>query len=152
MSRSSQPLKQKTVWTLFGFLSLLMLSPLAFAGVDVVNLYNGKVVRGRINNIPGELILMKNELGTETVIRRLEVNNRRDMVETYNHRQYYGSVDYVDSYKIYIRTDQGDVRLWRSLVKSINIGTPNEFRRIEGNKDTMVERNLSRRSLLQKTY
>ena len=122
------------------------------AAVDEVNLYNGKVVRGRINNVPQELILIRNELGTESSIRRIEVINRRDMVETYNHRVYYGSLDYVDSYKLHIRTDQGDVRLWRSLVKRITMGTPNEMRRMEGNKDTMIERHLGRNTLMQKTH
>lgn len=146
-------LKRSTGLRLAAFVVLSCLFiPLAFAGVDVVNLYNGKVVRGRIISMPAELVLLKTELGTEFVVRRLEVNNRRDMVETFNHRQYYGSVDYIDSYKIYIRTDQGDVRLWRSLVKTITLGTPNDLGRIEGDKDRMVERNLNRKTLLNKSF
>ena len=32
------------------------------------------------------------------------------------------------------------------------MGTPNEMRRIEGNKDTMIERHLGRNTLMQKTH
>jgi hypothetical protein len=126
-----------------------LLLPLSALAVDVVNLYDGQVIRGRIWSSPGEIILLKDALGSEITVKRLQVNNRRDTVETITGKRFYGSVDYIDDAKIHMTTDQGDRRLWRWFVRSITLGTPNEMRRMEANDDTMVERFTRKRTLFQ---
>ncbi|MBY0404112.1 MAG: hypothetical protein K2X66_09450 [Cyanobacteria bacterium] len=117
---------------------LEMVNPLA--KTDVVNLHNGQVVRGRLLSSPGELIWIRNELGQETVIRRLEVNTRQDMIVTVDNKIHYGEIEFIDAYKVFLRSPLGKQRIWRLKIKSMMLGAPNELRRFGGNDENLDER------------
>jgi hypothetical protein len=117
---------------------LEMVNP--FAKTDVVNLHNGQAVRGRLLSSPGELIWIRNELGQETVIRRLEVNTRQDMIVTLDNKIHYGEIEYIDAYKVFLLSPQGKQRIWRLKIKSMMIGAPNDLRRFGGNDENLDER------------
>jgi hypothetical protein len=115
-----------------GFLALglvvgMCLMPgLALAKYDIVHLYNGSVVKGKVISSPGELIRMRIGLGGEDTIRRVEMQSRKDVVITTDRKMYRGEVNYVDPFKLEIITDAGRVTLWRLLINKIIMGVTDE--------------------------
>lgn len=133
-------------WIIGLMLGTVMLGQgVCFADRDEINLYNGKVVEGKLMSSPGELFLMRTGFGTERYFKRLEMNGHDDMVTTHTNKKYYGMVEFIDAYKIYLRTDQGKIRLWRMNVRNIVLGHPNELRRFGGNDKNLEEKTTRKR-------
>lgn len=109
-------------WLCAGLLISLPLSALA----DVAHFRNGKSIRGKLNAMTGDIIDFKadHSLGSQSTLKRLELNNRCDVVETRNHRLYFGELVYVDTFKMEMKTATGTVKVNRLMVKNVVLGSP----------------------------
>lgn len=114
------------IGSLLGVFILLqtLLMPLALARYDIIHLYNGKVMRGKIIASPGELIRVRTGVGAETSIPRIQINGRDDIVLTTNHKLYRGEINYIDPFQLEIVTEHGRFKIWRMLINKIIMGVP----------------------------
>jgi hypothetical protein len=94
------------------------------AQADVLHFHNGKVLRGKIHRVTGDIIEFKPSYFNKQNIQRLTLTNRRDVVELLDDRKYFGEILYMDALKIEIITSTGISTLNRLLVKNIVAGSP----------------------------
>lgn len=110
-----------------------LLSQMGSTWADVLHLQNGKVIRGKVERLVGELIeYQSNGLGinpaggNQGTITRMELSNRHDVVEIRNRQKLFGQIIYIDPYKIEIQTGKGLLQVKRRRVSNIVLGTPNQ--------------------------
>lgn len=118
----------RTFKTAFGLglcLSLLTGSLIA-ADADVIHMHNGKVVRGKIHRVTGDIIEFKPDLWNKQNIQRLTMTNRRDVIELIDNSKYFGEILYIDAFRVEVITAIGKVKLNRFLVKNIVLGSPDQ--------------------------
>ncbi len=106
---------------LMGLAILAASLPLSWG--DVIHFYNGRVVRTKIYRVTGELIEFKG-LGTKGDVQRINLTNRRDVVEVSGNRKYFGEILYMDRFRVEMQTAAGRRRINRWMVKNIVMGTP----------------------------
>ncbi|HEY9686097.1 MAG TPA: hypothetical protein V6C52_03885 [Coleofasciculaceae cyanobacterium] len=97
---------------------------LLLAQADVLHFHNGKVLRGKIHRVTGDIIEFKPGRFSKQNIQRLTLTNRRDVVELNDDRKYFGEILYMDALKVEIITSTGISTLNRLLVKNIVVGSP----------------------------
>lgn len=123
---------QKQTWLKLavGLALGLFVSTSMLGWADVLHFHNGKVVRGKVKRIAGELIEFRPSgqpmwLGSVERIQRLTLSSRQDVVETRNNHKYFGEILYIDKFKVEITTQTGRHEVPRWQVSNIVLGTPN---------------------------
>jgi hypothetical protein len=109
-----------------GFSLLFTAMPPAHA--DVVHFYNGKVLRGKISRLTGDIIEF-NASGLSTdneAFERLTLTNRHDVVDIRGGKRLFGEIIYIDKFKVELSTASGLVKISRRKVKNIVLGTPKQ--------------------------
>ena len=98
------------------------------AWADVLHFYQGAHQRGKIYRVTGELIEFKPEdaRGDVSVIRRIRLSDRRDVVEMRDGQKHFGEILYADRFKIDLQTAQGNRKLSRWRVKNLVMGSPSQ--------------------------
>ena len=94
----------------------------AFA--DLMNFYNGHVVKGKLTYVAGDLIYYNTGIGKSGSTHRLNLTNREDVVETYAGHKYIGEVVFVDNMFVELATPVGEQIVKRFWVKNIVLGSP----------------------------
>jgi hypothetical protein len=94
------------------------------APADVLHFHNGKVLRGKIHRVTGDIIEFRESYFNKKNIERLTLTNRRDVVEMIDDRKFFGEILYMDALKVEIITSTGITTLNRLLVKNIVAGSP----------------------------
>lgn len=107
------------------------------ASADTLHFLNGKIVRGKLDRVTGDIIEFreKSGYGSKINIHRIELTNRRDVVETRGDKRYFGEIVYFDRFKLDIRTSTGLIKLNRLMITNVVVGTPAE--RPVSNTDVM---------------
>lgn len=90
---------------------------------DVLHFHNGKVVRSKLHRVTGELVEFKG-LGEKGTVSRLNLTNRRDVVELLGGEKLFGEILHVDKFRLEIMTPAGRRLLHRWKVKNVVMGTP----------------------------
>lgn len=105
-------------------MAALMIPGIAFA--DVLHFYDGKLMRGKLKRVTGDIIEFKQDdiFGSTENLPRLRLSNRHDIIETLTGHKYYGEIFYVDKFKIELKASTGMVHVNRLRVKNIVMGTP----------------------------
>lgn len=115
--------------SLLGAFALTLIQGLcAISLADVLHFHNGKLMRGKVGRVTGDLIEFTegNSFGSQEIIRRLHLSNRHDIVETRRNERFFGEIVYIDKFKVDIQTAAGMVKVNRLLVKNVVMGTPME--------------------------
>src|SRR5690349_1479498 len=117
--RSIEATRSAGVKWVVSLLAALMIPGIAFA--DVVHFYNGKLLRGKLKRVTGDIIEFRQGdlFGSTENIPRLKMSSRYDMVETLTGHKYYGEIFYMDKFKIDLKASSGLLQINRFRVKNI---------------------------------
>lgn len=98
----------------------------AFA--DTLHFVNGKIVRGKLDRVTGDIIEFRenSNYGSKMNIHRIQLTNRHDIIETRGDKRYFGEIVYLDRFKLDLRTATGLVKLNRLKITNVVVGTPAE--------------------------
>ena len=109
----------------FSLLSLMLLGASQPGWADILHFHNGKVLRGDVHRVTGDLIHFKGGFGENTSIPRLHLTNRQDVLEMrFGGKKLFGEVVYIDKFQIELKTPTGIRTVNRMLVKNLVFGTP----------------------------
>jgi hypothetical protein len=123
------PAIRKTRWASpFILLAVLWLAQgLAWSELDTIYLANGQVIKGKVEQITGEYIEYKTTTGATSLVQRIQLASRRDILETNKERKYLGEVKNMGTFIIEMVTAQGTKEIWRMYKKRMIMGIPQEF-------------------------
>ena len=116
------------------YLCIIALTVLTLAGwnspawseLDTIYLANGQVLQCKVKEITGDFISIKTTTGATTLLKRIELASRRDILQTNRGNQYSGEVKLLGSFIIEMFTDQGQKEIWRIYKKKLTLGIPKE--------------------------
>jgi hypothetical protein len=100
---------------------------------DMLYFQDGHSVKGKVNRVTGDLIELKspNARGfsrlwehAPQMVRRNELMNRQDKLETLDKKTYTGEVIYMDSHSLELRTSMGKINVPRYRIKQLVLGEP----------------------------
>lgn len=111
-----------------GLIALVLMSLTLPGFADVMHFENGKVVQGKLYRVTGDIIEFRenNGFGNKMQIHRIELTNRRDIVETWGEKRFFGEIVYLDKFKLDLKTQTGMVKLNRLKITNVVVGTPAE--------------------------
>ncbi|WP_373532614.1 hypothetical protein [Vampirovibrio sp.] len=114
-------------WQTLCILALLAILPTP-CWADLMHFENGKVVRGKLDRLTGDIIEFKEAglFGSKLHIARIQLSNRHDVVETLGNKRYFGEIVYLDRFKLELKTTTGMVNLNRLKLTNIVMGAPAE--------------------------
>lgn len=106
----------------------ILLSATTPALADTMHFLNGKIVRGKLDRVTGDIIEFRESTnyGNKVSIHRIELTNRHDIVEVRGDKRYFGEIVYFDRFKLDIRTTTGLIKLNRMKITNVVVGTPAE--------------------------
>ncbi|MGG2352430.1 hypothetical protein ACE4Z7_24855, partial [Salmonella enterica] len=83
-------------------LTLALLCGLPARGfADLLHYHNGATAQGKVFRITGDIIEFKTRgFGGKEYIKRLTLNNRNDIIETWGNKKYFGELIYIDKFKV----------------------------------------------------
>lgn len=119
--------KRMAVWAIFMGLLGGLSGGLTAQAKDTLHFYNGHVLRGDVEHVVGDLIKFQDALGKTAYIKRLQLTNRQDVIQTWANQKYLGEVIYMDDSKTEIRTPTGTHTVWNIWVKNMVMGSPSAF-------------------------
>lgn len=94
------------------------------AWADTIHFYNGKVQRGKIYRVTGDLIEFKPRFTQSQNIQRLTLTNRHDVVELRNGQKSFGEITYLDPFQVELATPTGRTKISRFFVRNLILGAP----------------------------
>jgi len=112
----------------FSLALLILASVVSPCLADVLHFHSGKVMRGKVNRVTGDIIEFTegDVFGNKEHVKRLLLSNRKDMVQTRDKEKLYGEILYVDKFKIDLQTATGLKKINRLRVTNVVMGTPME--------------------------
>jgi hypothetical protein len=100
-----------------------MLSALPSASwADTLTLKTGESVQGRLRELVGELIFVKNYFGRQYKLNRSDLASRHDVVTMKSGEVIEGFILYATPYRWEIQTSKGALKVWRFRVRDARLG------------------------------
>ena len=93
------------------------------------------VLDGKVEFITGDLIKYRDAYGKTAFVKRLQLTNRQDVIQTWANHKYLGEIIYMDDSRTEIRTPTGSHKLANIWIKNIVMGSPSAF----NNSDHAIE-------------
>lgn len=111
---------------------LIMALALVFQGnawseLDTIYLANGQVLPCKVQEITGEFIKIKTTTGATSLLKRIQLASRRDILISNRNKKYFGETKVMGAFIIEMVSSHGQKEIWRIFKKKMILGLPEKM-------------------------
>ncbi len=99
----------------------------AWSELDTLYLATGEILHCKVQEVTGEYIKIKTTTGATSLLKRIQLASRRDILITNRNRKYVGETKAMGSFIIEIFSAQGQKEVWRLFKKKLILGLPDKI-------------------------
>ncbi len=96
----------------------------AWSELDTIYLANGEVLQAKVQEITGEYIKIKTTTGATSLLKRIQLASRRDILITNRNKKYFGETKIMGAFVIEMFSSQGQKEIRRFFKKKLILGLP----------------------------